>query len=264
MANPEYTQAQTLRDEGFSLQQIADELGISKSSVHRLLKDESSTVPSVPETFQEQHEWNVPETFQNNKNQSKTPEISLNQTIMTESQIQLERLKLELEHKRKMEELSLHRLELENKKREQSLKEVQSHKAAVTTKAAPDKSQLAKDAKSAILMKRYHKLVDSFLAQQEDEDWEVDDCKAFTGQVEKLMEEVASFAFKSLSLDHEDLLIWNNLDFIQNLVTEAVEVHNRAFFPSSNISIELDEEEQERVDELSDLSSFDEMFEEED
>jgi predicted transcriptional regulator len=262
MANPEYTQAQTMRDEGCSLQQIADELGISKTSVHRLLKDESSIVPTVPETFQEQHEWNVPETFENNKNPSKTPQISLNQTIMTESQIQLERLKLELEHKRKMEELSLHRLELENKKREQSLKEVQSHKA-VNPRAVPDKSQLAKDAKSAILMKRYHKLVDSFIAQQEDEDWEVDDCESYVGQVEKLMEEVASFAFKSLSLDHEDLLIWNNLDFIQHQVTEAVEVHNRAFFPSSNVSIELDEEEQERVDELSELDSFDEMFEEE-
>jgi len=256
MANQDYLQVLSLKNEGCSLQQIADELGLSKAKVHRLLKGEGQIVSNVPETFQERSETLVSETFQTFKNRSKTPENGTNQHHMTESQIQLERLKIELEHKCKMEELAIQRLGLEYKRKEHLLKEAQ------TLKAAPEKSQLFIETRSEKLMKRYHKLVNSFHEQVENEDWPVEDCETYISEVEKLIEDVEKFASKSLELEHEDLVIWNNLKFLQSLVTSALETHNSSYFKSSCVSIELDEDEQEWVDTLSDLSSIDEIVEE--
>ena len=114
-------QALILQREGHSLQQIADELGVSKSSIFRLLK------PNPEESELEEPDYDEEEAPKPTAREQFAYKATLQRANPeSESHIQLERLRLELHHKREMEVLSIKRLAEETKRREVDLQEQQA------------------------------------------------------------------------------------------------------------------------------------------
>lgn len=218
--------------DGYSLQGIADEMGISKSAVYK-----------VVQAFKANNNNDEPLV----KSKSKPKQVEEVDT----SFIELGQLRLELEHERLMKELDLQKmkLELDAKKVQQA----PPPPVVISQPASKTKS------KEEMLLKRYLSIAETFKGLIEDCEWDPEECINFQGKVERLMEALNSYA-EGEGYDPEDLIVIDHLGFINELLTEAIEEDDTT--SEGYLIFNLSEEDFEEVESLSDLDSVDELFEE--
>lgn len=217
----------SLHGEGLSLQQIADELGINKSSVYRIVKNAKNA----------------------GSDDDELTSLSLSPQRMEEiktSQIELGQLKLELDYEVRMKELELRQLELERMPKVQ---------APIIQK--PTELPTSPNKKEVMLLQRYHSLVNAFTKQLDVNEWDEEECAAFKSKAERLLTAIEKYA-EDLALDPEDLVVVDNLGFIIDLVTDTIEAED--LDDDGFLTFNLDQEDWEAVEALSELDDLDEVF----
>jgi transposase len=218
--------------DGYSLQSIADEMGISKSAVYKIVQAYKANN-------------NEDEPLVKSKSKPKQAEE------VDTSFIELGQLRLELEHERLMKELDLEKLKLE-------LNAKKAHQAPPPQVVNNQPSSKTRS-KKEMLLKRYLSIADTFKGLIEDCEWDVDECMNFQGKADRLMEALNNYA-EGEGFDPDDLIVIDNLEFILRIVSETIEEDETT--SEGYLIFTLSEEDFEEVESLSDLDALDELFEE--
>lgn len=98
-----------------------------------------------------------------------------------------------------------------------------------------------------------------FITLIEDCEWDPEECINFQGKVERLLEALNNYA-EGEGYDPEDLIVIDHLDFINEILSEAIEEDDTT--SEGCLIFNLTEEDFEEVESLSDLDALDELFEE--
>jgi len=215
--------------DGYSLQAIADEMGISKSVVYKIVQAYKANNSDE-------------EPLLKPKAKSKQPEE------VDTSFIELGQLRLELEHERLMKELDLEKLKLEI-----NAKKVPQVPVVIAPPIAKTSS------KDTMLLKRYLSIADTFKGLIEDCEWDADECINFHSKAERLMEALNNYA-EGEGYDPDDLIVIDNLEFILRIVSETIEEDDTT--TEGYLIFNLSDEDLEEVESLSYLDALDELFEE--
>lgn len=249
MEKSQYELAIDLQMAGNTLQQIADKLGISKTSVHRLLKTKTHTEPSELEDDDQDTEMNLSNTSFKNLNARKGIsqfENSNNSNLLLAKQVELEKYRLALEHERFMAENAFQTRKME---------------AEMEAKAQQEAIYNKRKAKQANkLLKEYKELYSLFDQQIEEPTWKKSEWVDFMEQGEQLTEAINQFAEKYLDEDVDDLLISNNLAVLIELAEIFIE--RRTLFAKSIVETWLDEDDLELFLELTQPDELDDLMEE--
>jgi len=222
----------SLHGEGLSLQQIADELGINKSSVYRIVKN-AKNAGSDDEDLS-----------------SVTLSPQRKEEIKT-SQLELAQLKLELEHEVKMKELELRQFELER------MPKIQQPINPIPNTIGSSNQESKKNQKASMLLQRYHALVNLLTKLLNANEWDEDECHSFKSKAERLLSAIEKYA-EDLALDPEDLVVVDNLGFIIDLVANTIEAED--LDEDGFLTFNLEEDDWESVEALSELDELDEAF----
>jgi transposase len=218
--------------DGYSLQAIADEMGISKSAVYKI-------VQAYKASNSEDEPLVKPKSKPNQVEEVDTRFIELGQ------------LRLELEHERLMKELDLEKLKLEL-----NAKKVQQAQPPQLVNSQPSAKTRSKE---EMLLKRYLSIADTFKGLIEDCEWDADECINFHSKAERLMEALNNYA-EGEGYDSDDLIVIDNLEFILRIISETIEEDDTT--SEGYLIFDLSDEDLEEVESLSDLDSLDELFEE--
>ncbi len=248
-------QAIALQKQGYSLQQIADELNSSKSSIHRLLKGEGNN-PLLSDETDETDEWDDAETSRN------VPEHPI-ENFKTQKQInnmenqknndanihyyKLQERQLELEHEREMQKMRQRDRELELERQK-----IASQQKTIRDAQKQEKEKLERARRA--LLKKFHRLVEELKENCESEYcWEYSDIEDFSERVTKFKEHLEDFIGSNTDDNYEDYLVWEKLcemeEFTQNILDEGE--------GEEEVEITLNKKQESYIDELLEIESLD-------
>lgn len=239
------SEAQALKAEGWSLQEIANKLGTSKSSVYRLLNDAGGDAK----------EEQLHSTVQ-------PPSLNSNEYW------QLEKLKLELAHKVRMEELSQARKKLEIEERAANIKlrqerDIQLAAQTQTFSDSDQQKQLQKRSKRLVTM--FQAVLGTIQSEFEMGTLEETDWLHMLYKLASLQIKIQDHAASLGVADMETLAIWHYTSRLIAFTEEVLEKHNNRFFRSSLVDVYHDRDFCEEVIEMAVDDFLDEIeFEQED
>lgn len=255
-------QAIALQKQGYSLQQIADELNSSKSSIHRLLREDgnssllSGETDGTEEWNDSQTSRNVPERSKENFKTQKQINNMENQKNGEDSNIHYYRLQsrqLELEHEREMHKMRQRdrELELERQKIANQQKAVRD-----TQRQEQEKLERAKRA----LLKKFHRLIEELKENCESEDcWDYSEMEDFSVRVAEFREQLEDFIVANTDDNYEDYLVWDKLCTIEQFVDDLLEKNE----DEDEVEIILTKKLQGYIDEMLEIERLDGKAEEE-
>jgi hypothetical protein len=263
MTNSNYSLALSLQKKGYTLQQIADDLGIGKTSVHRLLNnppdEEDMEAEYVPEF--------VPERAGPNSNShsgtqgiaSQQIERAYSGNVLSPEQIELERLRIGYEHERLMADLELKRKEIENQSYALAQKAADAKAVMLAQEKEMEEAQGKIDRKAAKLLKRYTSVLDAFCEQIGEATWGKSDWEAFVEKANTLSEDITTFIENVLDEETDDLIAIENLRIISELAQGFID--NHGFFSGSVVDTKLDEEGKQMYEDLQEVEAINDEFE---
>lgn len=225
MANEETAEkAKEMYESGMSMSEIAGELNVSKTTVHRMLHMTLGTSTNHYGTMD----------YKGNLAYHKIqPAVQ-----GVEGDLEFRLRQLELDHERKMYELRNRGLELEIKKGESDSKVEKTKKETVR--------------QGKVFLNRYKRLLRELRNDCEDTDWEEDDLEEFRDRLSELRDEMEDFI--AMNTDHapEEFTIWQRLN---GFVREFQE-----YWEDTDDSVNLDFDE-DAIEHLDDCLEQDDFFE---
>jgi hypothetical protein len=248
------SQVLKLNQEGYSLRQIATEVGVSKSSVERILKEHEDE----EEDIEQDEDFLDTSAMTYRRSTGPVP-------IQKDSEnTSLGRLKLELHHKEVMadKEISAKKLALEEKKHH--LEERQEDRIDRLADEKRKQQQQSVAQRKQTFVRRFHKLVTELIAYGQNYSWEVKDVELFLEKLSTLQEAIEDFTDEKLHIDYEELAIWYYSDLMIEIVTELYEEWSSRIFPIRSIKFDLSDDILDELEEAAQLKEFDELCHDED
>lgn len=216
-----------LREAGYSIREVASEVGVPKSTVERVLKSDSP-VPMSNATP-------IPFVVNNppiGESANRTDQVRLREReiALREKEIELEKVRIESETK------------------------------------MTDRLEVAKagrlEARKQVLADKFNRLLREFNDNCQDSTWEHDEVEDFIERADTLLGKVTALC-ESVPLDEESLAIWNHLDILIGFMEELLEEQGNRIFGKSAIELDLSDQEQKRFAGFAILDFEDEYVEEE-
>ena len=267
MDNILYGQAIALQQDGYSIRQIADQLNIGKSSVHRLLNN-------PPDELEEDGESSPGQASPDSPAKSRNPVDIVAEHIALRSQMRpgtpetrpkaperdyaaensaayfnLERYKLELEDKHRSEENALKRFGAETERLNMDLKAKAISSQLEAERLAAVEKLKAAEVKGNKLVKQYKFLLKEFTAQVEEPEWDRDDWRKFRANCEQVSKDVVQFANLYLKADFESLAIWVNLYTLDRLAEGFIDGYS-VWSGYDTVKTKMDDEDTEEFEAL--------------
>jgi len=94
------------------------------------------------------------------------------------------------------------------------------------------------DAQAGLLLKKYQKLVNSIFELTIKNAWHVSDFKNHLEQINTLKTQLEQYSFTVLAQDHEELLIWNNLNQLHKIIFDSITANRYTLFPFITVPLE--------------------------
>ncbi len=255
MQNPFFEKAQELKSMGYSLKKIGDELGMSKSSVHRLLNEGEEN-----ETEKEA----VSEINENSNKFVKTSKQVSNEVNNPKLIFKLK--KLELEHQKSMKELEFEERERERQfelekieknqsllKMQRELEDLKQQKQILLEQAVEDEEiegeyeeqdeEVDDEIELPEKIQNEVRQTITEILKERDSQWDRNDIETWLSNIEVILKRISKFC-KSESVDRTEFMEWTILKQIRQLFLGMnEELSNRSgFFASSYISLEIPDE----------------------
>lgn len=230
MANEETAEkAKEMYESGMSMSEIANELNVSKTTVHRMLHMTLGASTNHYGTM-------------DTKGNLAYHKIE-NPVQGMDGDLEFRLRQLELDHERKMYELRNRTLELEIKKGESASREDKKHKEVTR--------------QGKVYLNRYLRLLKELRKNCEETDWEEDYLEEFKDKMAELRDEMEDFI--AMNTDHapEEFTIWERLN---DFVNEFEEYWEEA---DDTYTIDYDSDELEHLDECLEQDDFFDMESEE-
>ena len=217
-----------LREAGYSIREVASEVGVPKSTVERALK--SDMPAAVSNTTPVPFAVNNPQVGEST-NRTDQARLREREIDLREKEIELEKARLESQTKTtdRLEEAKAGRLE----------------------------------ARKQVLADKFNRLLREFIDNCQESTWETDEVEDFIERADTLLGKVTALC-ESVPMDEESLAIWNHLDILIGFMEELLEGQGKGIFGKSAIELDLSDQEQNRFAEFAILDFEDEYVEEED
>lgn len=256
--NEQIQEALKLKKLGYSLREIATELGTSKSSVERWIKSQDTTVEEI-------------DTNEDYRGTSRSLSGTYMGTepgrSMSEYEYELGKLKLLNSHAEMMADKKLKERELNLMEQEQRLKEqVQSLKEhKIDFKQEKKFKKLTQkqekiEGQKLLFLKRFKKLISELRDTCQDYNWDVEDVESYLQKVIRLRVEIENFC-KKLFIDYEELEIWDTLDWINDIFEDMLDDYDHRLITSGTIDFDFDDDEMQTLEESLKITAFDELCE---
>ena len=233
MTSDKYSEALALQQKGYSMQEIGQELGMGKSSVHRLLSSPPD-YSSDPETDSETQEETFLARAGTDGNGNSAAQVAYPADI-TPLRYELERLRMEQEHERYMEDAATRRVVAQNTNLNLTLQNAFANAEKIMAQKEQAQKQHILNTQDRKLVAEYKELYVAFEAQVEEATWE--------------RETVETFAAEKLHLVSEDLVVFCNLQTLDNLASGIIEGHT-GWFKSAVLDTTLSDEADEEFEGL--------------
>ncbi|MDQ3534035.1 MAG: helix-turn-helix domain-containing protein [Bacteroidota bacterium] len=254
-----------LREQGYSIREIANEIGVSKSTVDRWLKTEnevgtdgtaSGTLKGHEDYPPEQHISKPPK---NDSEVKSAPELEKNN-------IMLELKRLELQHVREMEilrqkdrELSLMELQQRNQNFEIELKRQElNHKNQERFDELQKEMKRIANKKSELL-KKFKNLIKEYKDHGRSNFWSIERVKKYVKTLETLKEDIEILS-NEIAMEYKDLSSWYYLDFYVDHINELLLENENSFWGGNYLKLDLSEAEIKELDEIIAISDFEEKI----
>ena len=247
MTSDKYSEALALQQKGYSMQEIGQELGMGKSSVHRLLSSPPD-YSSDPETDSETQEETFLARAGTDGNGNSAAQVAYPADI-TPLRYELERLRMEQEHERYMEDAATRRVVAQNTNLNLTLQNAFANAEKIMAQKEQAQKQHILNTQDRKLVAEYKELYVAFEAQVEEATWERDDWEKFRSDCSDLIETVETFAAEKLHLVSEDLVVFCNLQTLDNLASGIIEGHT-GWFKSAVLDTTLSDEADEEFEGL--------------
>ena len=238
MTRSQIATARELQDDGRSLQYIADQLGVSKSALHRALKeDDTMPIGGTP--------GEDPAAEPTTKPTEKRPAPAIS------GNVELGKLDLELSHEREMTKLKIKQDELAVQRRQNELaaEQVEADKKmlAIRERQIAAEQQAEEDKVTAhrdMLVDRHNRLVRELLKNCEDSTWSEHEVDEYIDRVKTTQKKVTRFC-EQQAIDEDGLAIYRNLSSLLKLV-EKIKEDESGFF-SSDVTFDFDKAQVKEV-----------------
>lgn len=220
-------QIMELREAGYSIREVAREVGVPKSTVERAMKSDSPAAMS---------------------NATPVP-FAVNNPPMGESANRTDQVRLrerEIDLREKEIELEKARIESQTK---------------MTERLEGAKAERL-EARKQVLTDKFNRLIREFIDNCQDSTWEQDEVEDFIERADTLLGKVTALC-ESVPMDEESLAIWNHLDILIGFMGELLEGQGKGIFGKSAIELNLSHQEKNRFAEFAILDFEDEYVEEE-
>ena len=226
MTNQQIMQATRFQEEGHSLREIAEKLGVSKSAVDRALKEETTLTDALNPTIA-----------------TVTP---MRRTDTPES-IELGKLDLELTHERKMTELKIRQDELALQRRqveleaeridnEKKMLQLREKHLEHDQKGEEERVGLQKE----MLLTRFNRLVREVLNNCVESTWSEGEVDDFLERSKALRNRVSRFC-DGQTIDEDELAIHHYLKSLIKLIEQTKENHTHFF--GSDVEVDFDKKQ---------------------
>ena len=255
------TQATQFRREGYSIRDIAAELGVNKSQIEKLLNQQYS---QVADNFNAASSRNSPMSDQDLTDQQQRLD-SLQATLEADRQAldQKARILAEQEqqilsrsnmyaittreHSRQLEQLAEREkaLAAERVAMDDRYAEIQRILQSMP-KQEEQYETFRKRARQDKLMNRFNRLLQEVLEHCDDCRWSGDEVDEFLEKAEALKEQVTAFCDTN-QLDERRLLIFQGLTFIINDVQEEQDEQTSGLFSGSSVDFDYSPEHQGKI-----------------
>lgn len=199
-----FTKAQELRSQGYSYQEIADELDSSKATIHRLLAGETKIRDEV-ETFQERSN----KTSHTAKTDEKANEYGSEHT-------KLKLKELELAHEREM-------YKLKQKDKEIELERMKTEQIHYDRREKQEQDEQKLERRKKHLLREFKKLIEQIKDACEDATWWKEELQTFIGRVVRRKEEIEEFISLETDFEPENNAVCSVLDRIESELNEIIE-----------------------------------------
>lgn len=226
-----------LRESGYSIREIASEVGVPKSTVERALKSEGPATVS-------------PRASLSVSNQSE--EV---QKIIANNRHEIEKTKLQIERENN---------ELKKKELEARILEANNQKARI--EASQKAFELAEnermekiEGRKRVLIDKFNRLLKEFTDNCQDSTWDASDVEDFIDRGDILLEKVTAFCGK-IHVDEESLAIWNHLEILVDFIEEVLET-KKSIFGKAELEFDLSKAERKRFEAYR-VDDFDDIYEE--
>jgi DNA repair exonuclease SbcCD ATPase subunit len=248
------SQALQLRKEGYSIRDVANELGVPKSRIERL-NLQSMSSPSVsfnPQPDSREYELSNRERQINQQQaelDAKRDELNQKARLLADQEQQiLSRSNMfsitTREHTRQLDELAQRQQALREEQLafEDRKKEIQQLLLKLPHREEQYES-FRKRARQDKLVNRYNRLIQEILDNCDDCRWSGDDVDDFLERAESIKDKVVAFCDAN-QIDERRLLIYQGLIFIINDIEEEQEDQTTGLFSSASVDIDFSPEHQ--------------------
>ena len=213
-----------LRESGYSIREIASEVGVPKSTVERALKSEgpATVSPRASLSVSNQSE-EVQKIAENNKHERE----------MTKLQIERENNELKLK-------------ELEARTLEASVQKARIETSQKALEQAENERMEKIEGRKRVLVDKFNRLLKEFTDNCQDSTWDTSDVEDFIDRGDILLEKVTALCGK-IHADEESLVIWNHLEILLDYMDEVLE-GKKSLFGKAEIEFDLSKVERRRFE----------------
>ena len=226
-----------LRESGYSIREIASEVGVPKSTVERALKSEGPATVS-------------PRASLSVSNQSE--EV---QKIIANNRHEIDKTKLLIER----ENNDLKKKELEARTLEASVQKARIEATQKALQQAENERMEKIEGRKRVLVDKFNRLLKEFTDNCQDSTWDQGDVEDFIDRGETLLEKVTALCGK-IHVDEESLVIWNHLEILLDYMDEVLE-GKKSVFGKAEIEFDLSKAERKRFKAYR-VDDFDDIYEE--
>lgn len=256
-------EAADLRLQGYSMREIAEQLGSSKSTISRWLQQYDAEQEDLSGDLagQPQDEEETPAVRPNTRPEpAHASRKGTGDTKLGMGDTELGKLKLDYAHREAMADKGLEARRIGLSEKEYLLKEREQN----LVRKEKELRQMQLSQRKQIFVRQFVRLADELLEDCQDCKWDAPDVKQYMSKADKLQHEIEQFCKKKIHADYEELYLWQILNWINSVVAELYEHWQSRLIPGNTILFDLDDQQVEILEDAVELEDFHEQAEEED